>query len=479
MINLINKLIKLLFLLMTDLMAYFTSLSLAFVTRKLIGVIILKEIESTYAFGYLLNFWWMPLIFLFFIWYEKLYTTRSSFWDETKEILKAVSLSVIFIFTILFLSKKSNEISRLTIVFLFLYALLLFPIFRSFGKKILNRFSIGKASVVIIGADSWGISVAKSIFKDIHLGYDIKGFLDDFKKGYVEIKSIKIPILGDLKDLEVLKDVDTIVISIPSLSSLSGDRLFNLINNAYQYSKNIFIVPGLKDVGLLNNRLYYLFDEKIFLIKIKNNLRSKINQAIKRIFDIVLSLLILPFLLILIPIISILIKLDSKGPLFFVQDRLGKDGKLFKCIKFRTMYLNNEEILIQFLKKKEEAYKEWQVFKKLKNNDPRVTNIGKFLRKTSLDELPQIFNVLKGDMSFVGPRPYLPSEEKDMGIYKNYIILPKPGITGLWQISGRNKLTFKDRLSLDIWYVKNWNLWLDIVILIRTIKVVLKGEGAY
>jgi len=143
------------------------------------------------------------------------------------------------------------------------------------------------------------------------------------------------------------------------------------------------------------------------------------------------------------------------------------------------MYLNSDEILQEFLEKNPEAKKEWDKYKKLKSYDPRVTKIGKFLRATSLDELPQIFNVLKGDMSLVGLRPYLPREISDMGEYKDIILLTRPGITGLWQISGRNELTFQDRLKLDTWYVLNWSLWLDIVILFKTIKVVLKREGAY
>jgi undecaprenyl-phosphate galactose phosphotransferase len=126
-----------------------------------------------------------------------------------------------------------------------------------------------------------------------------------------------------------------------------------------------------------------------------------------------------------------------------------------------------------------EALAQWNKYKKLKDYDPRLTKIGKFLRRTSLDELPQIFNVLKGEMSLFGPRPYLPDEECEMNDCIDLILLTRPGITGLWQVSGRNELAFKDRLKLDAWYVLNWSLWLDIVILFKTIRVVLSREGAY
>ena len=213
--------------------------------------------------------------------------------------------------------------------------------------------------------------------------------------------------------------------------------------------------------------------------KFKNDLNSFPNQFIKRVFDLTLTFLLMPWAILLIFIISILIKLDSEGPVFFIQERLGKDGMPFKCIKFRTMYVNADEIFKFYLQNNPQAQEEWEKYKKLKNYDPRVTKIGKFLRRTSLDELPQIFNVLKGEMSLVGPRPYLPCELSEMGDFKEIIFMVRPGITGLWQVSGRNKLTFEQRLKLDSWYVLNWSLWLDMVILFKTIKVVLKGEGAY
>jgi len=143
------------------------------------------------------------------------------------------------------------------------------------------------------------------------------------------------------------------------------------------------------------------------------------------------------------------------------------------------MYKDGDAKLQDYLDQHPEAKKEWEEFKKLKGFDPRVTKIGKFLRKTSLDELPQLINVIKGEMSLVGPRPYLPREREDMEDYFSTITVAKPGITGLWQVSGRNELTFKERLILDAWYVQNWSLWLDIVILFKTVKVLIKGEGAY
>lgn len=177
-------------------------------------------------------------------------------------------------------------------------------------------------------------------------------------------------------------------------------------------------------------------------------------------------------------LISLIIKFSTEGPAIYSHKRIGKKGKEFKCYKFRTMYINADEKLKEILAKDPEKKKEWETYWKLKD-DPRVTKIGSFLRKTSLDELPQIFNVLKGEMSLVGPRPVVQKEIDEY--YKEnsyYYFMVPPGITGLWQVSGRSETSYEYRVSLDSWYVKNWNLWLDIVILLKTVKAVIKREGA-
>ena len=187
----------------------------------------------------------------------------------------------------------------------------------------------------------------------------------------------------------------------------------------------------------------------------------------------------LPILLPIIGIIAIFIKLESPGPIFFIHHRIGKDGKTIPVIKFRSMYKDAKERLEELLKSDKCIKEEWESCFKLKN-DPRITKVGKFLRKTSLDELPQIFNVLLGHMNFVGPRPVI-QEEID-NYYKEdaeYYFMVKPGITGLWQVSGRSDTDYEFRVTTDRWYVVNWTLWLDIVILLKTVSVVFKRDGAY
>lgn len=198
---------------------------------------------------------------------------------------------------------------------------------------------------------------------------------------------------------------------------------------------------------------------------------------IKRVFDILFGIL---GILALIPIsfVVLIINFFNKdyAPIIYTQTRIGKDGKEFKLYKFRSMVPNADEVLKELLKKKKYK-KEWDKNKKLKN-DPRVTKVGKILRKSSLDELPQFINILKGDMSLVGPRPYLPREKNDMGNYYDDIIKTKPGLTGYWQVSGRSDVSFKKRLELEQYYSNNYSLLLDIKIIFKTIKVVLGMNGA-
>ena len=210
----------------------------------------------------------------------------------------------------------------------------------------------------------------------------------------------------------------------------------------------------------------------------RSRTQIKIEATIKRTIDIIGSIF---GLIVLIPL-SIAIYIANyisgdKGPLFYKQTRIGKNGKLFKMYKFRSMIVGADEKLKQYLIENEEARKEYKKYKKLKN-DPRITKIGNFIRKTSLDEFPQFINVLKGEMSLVGPRPYLVREKEDMNGYYKYITQCKPGITGFWQINGRSDVTFDDRVDMDMLYFYTHSLKKDAKILFKTIKKMIKKEGA-
>lgn len=199
---------------------------------------------------------------------------------------------------------------------------------------------------------------------------------------------------------------------------------------------------------------------------------------IKRWLDVLISCALLIVSLPVLVVISITIKTSSQGPLFYADERFGLGGVKFRCIKFRTMVPNAEQFLKEILESDPTRRAEYELKHKLED-DPRITKVGRFLRKTSLDEIPQLWNILRGDMSLVGPRPYLVRESQEMGSSKEVITQVRPGLTGLWQVSGRSNCSFRERLTIETEYVQTWSLALDFKILLRTLKVILARDGAY
>ena len=226
-----------------------------------------------------------------------------------------------------------------------------------------------------------------------------------------------------------------------------------------------------------NNIIKFNENTKVLKQKEHKSFNEVTYSFLKRTLDITASATALLLLSPVFLVTSLAIRKDSDGPAMFTQKRIGKDGKLFEIYKFRTMVPDADKKLFELLENDEEAAKEYKLNKKLKN-DPRITKVGNFLRKTSIDELPQLINVLKGDMSLVGPRPYLPREIDDMEGYYEDIIESKPGITGLWQVSGRSNTTFEERMELDLEYNENKSFMYDMGLLFKTVGSVVKGEGA-
>jgi Undecaprenyl-phosphate galactose phosphotransferase WbaP len=213
-------------------------------------------------------------------------------------------------------------------------------------------------------------------------------------------------------------------------------------------------------------------------VQIQQNLMLPLPRITKRLMDLVASLIGGILLLPLLFYIAVAVKMSSRGPILYGHDRIGKNGKHFKAWKFRSMFQDSNFVLEKYLEENPDYRDEWERDHKLKY-DPRVTRIGRFIRKTSLDELPQIWNVIRGEMSLVGPRPIVTAEIVKYGPYYGLYTMVTPGITGLWQISGRNNTTYDERVQLDAYYVRNWSPWLDMYLLIRTIRIVLFADGAY
>ena len=421
--------------------------------------------------------WWVMLVWIFFLLYEGLYTLRASFWDEIRTLWKVSLLSTAGVFVIISLGKLSGEVSRAVIIIMGILSFVMLPSIRMISKKILRKIGFLKRRVLILGAGKTGQLILKALRREPNYGYEVIGFVDDdpLKFGR-KIEGIKIH-RGIDKALSYSNraDVEDIFIAMPGAGK---ERLQGIINHLHHKVERILFVPDIFGIAVLGTNLQHFSTEEAFALEMKNNLSNPINIFIKWCFDIVVSILLIPFIILPMTVIVLCIRIDSRGPAFLLQERVGKKGKTFRCLKFRTMFEDSEKMLDDLLENSPELMDKWVHYWKL-DNDPRITRVGRFLRTTSLDELPQVFNVLKGDMSLVGPRPYLPREWHTLKDHSDIIHMVKPGITGLWQVSGRSNTSNAYRLSLDSWYARNWNLWLDIVIILKTMRIVIMREGAH
>lgn len=221
----------------------------------------------------------------------------------------------------------------------------------------------------------------------------------------------------------------------------------------------------------------YVDGEWVHDVEVGRSEESKPGAGIKRAMDVVGALVFFVVFLPVLLIIAIGVRLSSRGPIIYYQDRVGLGGKTFRFYKFRSMVVNSDEVFKEFLDTDPEAKSQWEKYQKL-DRDPRITAFGQFIRRTSLDELPQFLNVLFGDMSLVGPRPCMPNQKALYGVYWRDYCAVRPGLTGLWQVSGRNRLTYQQRVLLDAQYVRNWSLARDVHIMARTVRVVLTGHGS-
>ena len=424
-----------------------------------------------------LNFWIVfPLLYLIFLNVEQLYSRKMQLWSILERIFQASCYAIVSIVIILYIAQMAASTSRLFIVLFGILSFFFLVSSRYVAKKILEYFDFLQTPVLIIGAGKTAEILVNGIIGDAGMGYKIIGLLEDnlVKDGILK----KFSVLGGFADVEnVIRHtgVKNVLIAAPGLEQ---SKLIELIYKVQPLVKNMGIIPNLVGVPMGGIEVESLFNEKLMLLRLKNNLARPVNRYIKVVFDFLMTLLgsivIAPILL----FISVWIYLDSPGPIIFSHIRIGKDGKEFPCYKFRSMCVDANIRLKKLLENDPCAKEEWDKNFKLKN-DPRITKSGAFLRKTSLDELPQIFNVLKGEMSLVGPRPIIKAEMERYGDYINDYLMVKPGITGMWQVSGRNDIDYSERVLLDSWYVRNWNIWIDFVMLFKTFKVVIRKDGAY
>ena len=432
---------KLIFILI-DIFMIFASLGLAYLLRNIFSDSF-DGIDG-YPLSNYTHFYPLYIITITLLAYEGIYTHRYDFWHESRMILQGLAFSLILILAYLALTKSMQDYSRAVIIFSFIFMALLLPISKNISKKLLFKMGLWQRKAKIYGDN---IFLQEEIFNNHYLGY--------IKADKKQAKTIFINSQGE--SLETLKKI---------------------IDQEIEQSHEVVFVPLIDDYDLTHSHIYRLSNTRTNLIVFENRLKSKYRVLVKKMSDIIMAIILLPLLSPLLLFIAYKIrKEEPNGSILFKQDRLGQNGKIFTCYKFRSMFEESKKKLDLYLASHPEEVACYAQYHKYEN-DPRITKIGQLLRKTSLDELPQIFNVFKNEMSFIGPRPYMPNEKEKMGEDVASILRVKPGITGLWQVSGRSDLDFYSRVALDVWYIRNWNLWMDLVILLKTVKTVLVRDGA-
>ena len=417
------------------------SIYLAYILRGTFDTLILHDIPLLEY----LSFYPLYIIPILLFTYEGMYTYRYDFWHESHLVSKSIVFSLILIFAYLAMTKMIEDYSRLVIGFAFLFMTILIPLSKNISKKLMHKLGIWKKRAKIYGEDPF---LTDEIYGNPYLGY-----------------------------VKPKKNEEPATVFINSKGS-NAKALKQVISSEIKNKHEVVFIPLIDDYDLTHSHIYELSNTRTNLIVFKNRLKSKYRLILKKVSDFILSLLIFPFLVPLMLYIAYRIKKDEpQQSILFKQKRLGQDGKPFICYKFQTMVENSDALLQNYLKDHPEEKTYYDTYHKYKN-DPRITKMGHMLRRTSLDELPQIFNVFKNEMSFIGPRPYMLNEKGKIGESLETVLTVKPGITGLWQVSGRSDVDFHSRIKLDVWYIRNWNLWMDLVILIKTIKTVLFKDGA-
>ena len=463
-----RKIISILVLVVVDIV----SLVLAFHLAYIIRVDIIQELFNVsnpwfFPIEHFYRMYYLLLVFLLIFSYEKLYSyhRRYNFSEELVFIARGLFISVVVIALLVYLSRAYEFFTRTIPILMMFIAMVIVPLFRFIVKKLLMALGCYTKHASVIGKPGETTQVISTLKKLETIGYKITNVMDadtNPDRETITNESFKN------------KKVDTVIIVSRGIEK---EQLNSLINRWENHVKEIKIVSDssyLKTIGVETE-----YVEELLVVRMANNLLSPFNRFLKRVFDLAVSFTSIILLLPLFLVTAVIIKIDSRGPVLFIQDRFRKEGKKFKLLKFRTMYVDGDTRLKEYLHQHPELQEEWDQYKKLKSFDPRVTRIGKFLRRFSLDEAPQILNVLKGHMSIVGPRPYLPREKQEFQQSAAIIFRVKSGLTGLWQIKGRNELDFETRLKLDEFYVRNWSFLLDITIILKTFGVVLKGKGAY
>lgn len=444
---------------------------------------VLSILMQNSAASHFISFFSVAVLLLYWFASGGQYVRPMPFWEQIKQIIKVLLTGFATQFALLVLLSGAR-IDWQALLTTWTVAVVAVPLGRIHVQKFLLWCGLWSRDAVIVGLGENARDTHAALIAERLMGFEVKWFADVDQdsssarsdsptrfqangRSYpvITLSGNPAPTLSRLGNPAVIVALDSIV----------GQE--GLVWELGAANQEAWVVPAIRGLSIQGAGVTQFFGRGLFLLQVRNRLADSKARLVKRLFDIVVAAALVVMLVPFWCIIGFLVSRD-KGPALYGHTRVGLRGERFACLKFRSMLPNADRILNELLERDPKAREEWQRDYKLKN-DPRITRIGAFLRKTSLDELPQLFNVLKGDMSLVGPRPIVQDELSRYGLNGGYYLQVRPGITGIWQVSGRNDVDYTTRVNYDAWYVKNWSLWTDVVILFKTVRVVLGRVGAY
>lgn len=457
--------------------------------QRLVATVVLiigdaAAVFASYALGYLVRNWFetgVPYVFApglhinmltekafvlavypFVFAYEGLYTKRLVAWEETRRYMRGVIIATAAVMILLFLW-RIWIVSRVAVLLALVFSMVLTPAVRVLLKRLLAAAGLGRQQLVVLGTGTAAEQFSKELSRNRALGY------------FVGRKISHRPGTGMVEEALAQAATPGAVLAVVS-DSFTPDEMHSVLKLAERKFSELLVIPTAALIQSTAAEVEQV--GSTLVLKYRYSLLRPLNTYTKSVVELAGTLLLLVVLAPVFLVLATVVKASSKGPVLFRQRRIGRDRRMFDCLKFRTMYRDAEQRLSEMLANDDALRTEWLKYARIPN-DPRVTKSGRFLRRFSLDELPQLWNVLRGEMALVGPRPYLPVESERIGDSLDTIVRVRPGMTGLWQVSGRTSLPFKERLTLDEYYIRNWSLWMDFSIVLRTLRAVVGARGAY
>jgi UDP-galactose-lipid carrier transferase len=406
------------------------------------------------------------------------YSHRYPFWTELGMIFRGV-LMLAFVGSMLkaLIGNSDSLLAWMNACLLLAFAL---PLFRWLTRVVLRRCGLWNWPTLVFGGGENARQAVLALRAEDDMGYKVHGIvMHRGMKASSNLLALGCPVLTwpeSAIDFELFRGYHCVV----ALEAQEFELRDKLIRQLSEYQvRGLHVIPAMRGVPLFGLATTNFFSHEVLMIHVRNNLSSYMSRTLKRMFDVVGATCLLILLSPLMGWVSWRIWRSDGFPVIFSQSRVGRSVEEFEFYKFRSMVKNAEVILKQWESSNSPEWQEYVANNFKLSDDPRLISIGAMIRRTSIDELPQLLNVIKGDMSLVGPRPLIPRELHDYGEDLSLYAQTRPGLTGLWQISGRSETTFEDRIIFDVWYVKNWSIWTDVTILFKTLIVVFGRRGAY